>query len=253
MKPPYTRAIVLFKVTELRGDSEHRHDRSNKLLNHQNDMRTFILIAALSFIPFLLPAQEIGLSGSYAAGTFHKFAHTFGFGLEYNEYMNPRQRLGVSLSMGFCNAQYDDIQHSLAYGTALYIDQVTPRNKRFALRVNYAFGLLRHPKSNLLLGPEVGLNCFWIHEQIDRTANGIIPGGHYSSVSSNLYRFGLGFLLEYELREVIGKGISTFMAINPEITGFAKSGMKGTNSPAAVGWLNVELGFRYCFHKKGQK
>ncbi len=213
-------------------------------------MRIFIILFALAFIPFVLPAQEIGLNGFYAASTLDKFGHNFGFGFEYNEYMNPKQRLGISLSLGFCNTPYDNIYYSLTDGKSLYIDQVTPRNKRFAFRVNYAFGLLRNPKSNLLLGPEVGLNCFWINEQYDRTANGNIPGGHYSSVSSNLYRFGLGCLLEYELRDVIGKGIATFMAIHPEITGFAKGGMKGNSSPARIGWLNVELGFRYCFHKR---
>lgn len=213
-----------------------------------------ILILAL-VLGFLSPiyAQELELKGVFASGSSSKFQTNPGYGIGYNHFIKSKNRLGISMTHLFCNSPYADIQSSSEDGTSMYIDQVNPKNQRIAIKLNYGFRLMDKPNARLYFGPEIGLNYFMVNEQYDRIANGYISGGHFTSNYSVNNRFGIGFLLEFELKEIIHKNISTYLSVNPEMTSFGKFGWMGGYTPSLIGWINFNLGVRYSFNKKSPK
>jgi len=213
-------------------------------------MKKIVLSIVFLFSIYATFGQEIEINGAYASSSSKKFLNNFECGIGYNQYIKSKSRIGISLLLYFSTTQYDDIYNSTVDGTSQYIEQIDPNNKRLAVHVNYAFNLINNPKSSLFLGPEIGLNYFWIIEQYDRIPNGNITGGHFSSDYSKNNKISIGFLFEYELKEVINKNISTYLSIHPEITGFEKFGTKGSHNPMFIGWLNFNLGIRYYFLKK---
>ena len=192
--------------------------------------------------------QEIELKGIYASSSSKKYNTNFGYGFGYNQYIKSKNRLGISLTQYFSNTPYDDIYGSTEDGISTYIKEVEPDNQRIAIKINYAFRLINNPKSRLYLGPEIGLNYFIVKEKYDRIANQYISGGSFTTSYHEINRIGIGFLFEFELREIIHKRISLHLSANPEITSFEKFGMMGGYDPYFIGWMNFNLGIRYLIN-----
>ncbi len=212
-------------------------------------MRQIIfIIVVFSFISSIY-GQETELKGIYANSNSKKYQANVGYGIGYNQYIKGKNRFGISISRFSFKKPYDNIYRSLEDGVSMYIDQVKPNNQRIALKLNYAFRLIDNSKSRLYFGPEIGLNYFINKERYDRIANGYITGGNFTSnyIEENI--LGIGFLLEFELKEVFYKRISTYLSINPEITSFGKFGLKGGYNQSYIGWMNFNLGVRYSIIK----
>jgi len=206
--------------------------------------KVLIIISFLSFIS-LTYGQEIEFGGVFASSSSKKFKNSFGYTVGYNQTVKLKNRLGFSFSQYFYNSAYDNIYHPEYDPASLSIEQIVPNNKRFTIKANYAFRLVNNPKSKLYFGPEIGLNYFKIKEQYERTANGTIEGGNFNSNYTVNNRIGIGFLMEYQLEEVIAKRISTYLSINPEFTSFEQIGTMGSPDPYFIGWLNFKFGIRY--------
>ncbi len=206
--------------------------------------RIIFIITIINFVSTTF-GQEIEIDGIYASSSSKKFKNSFGYGLRYNQYIKSKNRLSVSLSQYFYNTHYDDIYSSTIDGISKFIKEVKPNNQRIALKINYSFRLIDNPKSNFYLGPEISLNYFMICEQYDRIANGDISGGHFSSDYSVNNRPGIGFLIEFELKEIISKRISISLSIHPEITSFEEFPAMGSHDPWFIGWLNFNFGIRF--------
>ena len=43
---------------------------------------------------------------------------------------------------------------------------------------------------------------------------------------------------------------SVSASVHPELSGYGSFGTKGSTDPVVVGWLNFNIGFKYCFAKK---
>jgi hypothetical protein len=208
-------------------------------------MKKVLFITLFSGFIALTYGQQIEIGGVYAASSFKKFKNSFGYTVGYYKTVKSKNRLGFSFSEYFCTAPYDDIFHPEYDPASLCIDQVNPSNNRYSIAVSYAFGLVNNPKSKLYFGPEMGLNYFVVNEYTERISNGDIEGGNFNSSSAFYNRIGIGFLLEYELEEVVAKRISTYLSINPEFTSYEKFGTMGSSSPYFIGWLNFKFGIRY--------
>ncbi len=55
----------------------------------------------------------------------------------------------------------------------------------------------------------------------------------------------MGFLIEFELKEIISKRISISLSAHPEITNFRKCGLVGSYEPCLIGWMNFNFGIKY--------
>ncbi|MEA3494847.1 MAG: hypothetical protein U9R42_02310 [Bacteroidota bacterium] len=213
-------------------------------------MKQIILIIMIfSFIGSIY-GQEIELKGIYASSSSKKYNTNVGYSIGYNQFVKAKNRFGISVIQYFSKTPYDDIYGSGEDGVSTYIEQVDPNNQRIALRLNYVFRLIDNSKSRLYFGPEIGLNYFFINEQYERISNEYISGGNFSSDYTETNRIGIGFLLEFEIKEVINKKISTYLSVNPEITSFEKFGMNGGYDPYFIGWMNFNLGIRYLLNEK---
>ncbi len=210
------------------------------------------IIFLFSFLLFIssLYGQDIEISGIFASSSSKMFKNSFGYTLGYSQIVKTKNKLGISFSQYSYGNTYDDIHNPDYDPSSLSITETDPNNKRYALKINYAFGLVNNPKSKLYLGPEIGLNYFRIKEQTERIANGDIEALKYSSNYTINNRLGIGFLLEFQLNEVISKRISTVLSVNPEITSFEKIGTTGSADHIFIGWLNFKLGVRYKLKKE---
>lgn len=206
--------------------------------------RILLLLVGIYFISSI-NGQELEFNSTYATSSSKYYSSSGGFSIGYNQFIKARNRLGISVSTAFNGKAYDDIYHSTSDGVSVYIEQIDPNNYRIAFRVNYAFRLINNAKSRLYLGPEIGLNYFILKEQIDRIPNGSISEREYTTSENINHRLGIGFIFEFELKEIIHKRISTFLSINPEVTSFEKFGMMGGYDPYYITWLNFNLGIRY--------
>ncbi len=104
----------------------------------------------------------------------------------------------------------------------------------------------------LFIGAEIGLSFFIINEKVKQTVTtrlGDISSGNYSSNYSVNNRIGVGMLIEYALKDIILKRISTSISLHPEITNYRNFWLKGTNDPALIGWLNFNVGITYSLTK----
>ena len=210
--------------------------------------QSITIIMILSFLGSIY-GQEIELKGIYTSSNSKMYKTNIGYGIGYNQFIKSKNRFGISFNYYFSKTPYDDIYGSTEDGISTYIIKIKPNNQRIALKLNYAYSLINNSKSRLYFGPEIGLNYFFINEQHDRIANENISGGHFSSNYSKTKKIGIGFLLEFEMKEVISKKISTYLSLNPEITSFEKFGTMGGYSPYLISWVNFNLGIRYVFKK----
>jgi hypothetical protein len=215
-------------------------------------MKKALLIILLFGYISLTYGQQIEFGGIFACSTSKKYADCFGYRVGYNQTVKSNNRLGFAFSEYFYTTAYDDIYPPEFEPSSLLIKQVDPNNKRYSLTVSYAFDLINNPKSKLYFGPEMGLNYFVIKEQYERIPNGDIDGGNFNSNNTFSNRIGIGFLMEFQLEEVMAKKISTYISINPEFTSFEKIGMMGSPYPYFIGWLNLNLGIRYTLNKAKQ-
>jgi hypothetical protein len=217
-------------------------------------MKKVILCILISTFSIVLSGQEIEVKGTYAASTFNKFQNTFGCGIGYNEFITPKGRLGASIEYSFYNVSYNNSYTSTA-DLSRYIQEIQPNNHKIAFKLNYSFNLLKRSKSLLFIGPEIGLSYFIINEEYEQTVItrlDSITRGHYSSSYTVNNRIGIGFLIEYEVKDLIYKRISASVSVHPELSGYESFGMKGSNNPVLIGWLNFNIGFKYSFAKEGK-
>ncbi len=198
-------------------------------------------------------SQELEVTGIYAASSSVEFHNSFGLGIGINEFVKPKSRIGFCLEyllncFPFENKYTGDV-------LTKYIDKVKPHNQKIALKFNCSFNILKKSKSLLFIGPELGLCYIIVNEMIEETST-TFPGNidHQQHISDHHIRpaISFGFLVDYELKELIAHRISVFVSIHPEISGFGASGLKGTTDPLMVGWLNAGIGIRYGFAKKNK-
>lgn len=210
-------------------------------------MKKILILFSFMLIISSLKGQDIEISGIFASSSSKMFNNSFGYSLGYNRIVRTKNKLGISFSQYSYGATYDNIYHPEYDPSSLSITETDANNKRFALKLNYAFGLVNNPKSKLYLGPEIGLNYFHKKESTERIANGDIESANYTQDFWVNNRLGIGFLLEFQLDEVISERISTVFSVNPEITSFEKFGTTGSADPIFIGWLNFKLGIRYKY------
>jgi hypothetical protein len=213
-------------------------------------MKKAILILLIVNLSIVLSGQEIEVKGIYAFSSLTGFRNSFGCGVGYYGFVKPKSRMGFFLEYLYNCFPYKETNTSLA-DLSKNIDNVRPSNSKIAFKFNCSFRILNKSKSGLFIGPELGLILFIIDEKIDRTTTSFGNTGseRYFSASYVKPAAGLGFLLEYELKEIIAHKISIAVSVHPELSGFGNAG-KGSSDPAVVGWLNAGIAFRYNFPGK---
>ncbi len=210
--------------------------------------KLIIALFILSFV-FDLSGQEIEFFGHYSGSNYNKYQNNIGYGLGYYHLTKSSNKLGFIFQHSFYNKGYSEIYPSSEDGISTYIKDIDPKNQRIVFKMNYAFNVVKHPKSNLFIGPEIGLNYFLIDEQVTRYENELISAANYHSEYSENNKFSFGFLIEFELKEIMTERMSISSSIHPEFIYYEKIGMEGGHSPAFISWLNFNFGIKYKLKK----
>jgi len=210
-------------------------------------MKSAIFILVFVSCSVFLSGQEIEFNGAYNIGSSIKFRNNFGCGIGYNVFPTPKIRLGFFLDYSLNNLHYLYSYTSLA-DLSKTMEDVQPYNQQIALKITCSFNLLKSTKSQLYLGAEIRLSYFFINERGEQTVTthqGNITSGNFSSNYSVDNRFGIGLLIEYELKDIIWKRISASASLHPGITSYQNFGVMDSNDPKIIGWLNFNVGIKY--------
>ena len=143
-------------------------------------MKKLLILFSILFLTSSLFGQDIEFTGIFASSNSKIFKNSFGYSMGYNKIIKTKNKSGISFSQYLYGATYDNIDHPEYDPSSLSITETEANNKRFALKLNYAFILVNKPKSKLYLGPEIGLNYFKIKESTERIANYRIESANYS-------------------------------------------------------------------------
>lgn len=194
-------------------------------------------------------AQQLDFKYIYGVGSEKMYGNNSGFGFSYNHFIGTKSRMGFTIAKLVCNTHYDDIRGSLSDGVSYYIRQITPNNSRFFVKINYSYSLINNAKSSLYLGSEASLNYYRIDEKYRQFANGNLLENESKTNLTKDNRWGFGVLLEYELKEIISKRVSSYISLNQELSSFEKSGLDGSSNPSLITWSNCSWGIRYKLAK----
>lgn len=63
------------------------------------------------------------------------------------------------------------------------------------------------------------------------------------------HEISFGFLMEFELKEIITERMSISSSIHPEFIYYEKVGMTGGHAPTFIGCLNFNFGIKYKLKK----
>ena len=202
-----------------------------------------LLIASLILINQVTAvAQEITVSASYSHGSYDKFLNNPGYELGYNQYINSRNRIGVTFSQSFYYTGYNYDFMSDADGRDYY-REVEAENQRLVFSVNYGFDILNNTRSGLYIGPKLGLNYFKVNETGTERLSNESDVHEYKADYRNNNRLGVGLLLEYD-RKIFSDNIYLFFSTAPEVVFYSNFGLMGSSDPTMVGFINVNLGLK---------
>jgi len=213
----------------------------------------YLLIASLILIgQATIFAQEITVSAAYSHGSYDKFLNNFGYELGYNQYINARSRVGFTFSQSFYYTNYSYNFMSDSDGKDYY-REVKGENQRLTFSVNYGFDILNNTKSDLYIGPKLGLNYFKVNETGTERLSNESDEHEYKCYYWNTNRLGIGLLLEYD-RKVFSDNIYLFFSTEPEVVFYSNFGLMGSSDPTMVGFINVNLGLKINLTtRKGDK
>ena len=206
------------------------------------------ILIILCFLCISLPGygQEIGLQANYAGSSYNKFARNWGYGLEFNYHLNDKNRIGFLFQQSFCNLNYSEVYGDLTDGVSYLIRKTVPQNQRIAVKMNYAYKVIDKGIAGLYIGPEIGINYMIVKESVKRIENGGNSAANYSRDYSENNKFRFGLLIEFEIKEIIAKGLSMYLAAHPEYISYSNKWLVGAyNNPGMIRWMAFDLGFRY--------
>jgi hypothetical protein len=212
-------------------------------------MKKLIFILVCFGFVVSLSGQELEFFGSYSVSNYNKFQNDVGYGLGYYPKIKSKNKLGFCLQHSFYYMNYSEVYPSSEDGISTYIMDIEAENQRIVFKTSYAFMIVNNPKSSLYIGPEIGINYFFINEQIVRHENNLITAANYKSKYSGNAKFGFGFLIEFGLKEVLFKRVSVSSSVHPEIIIYTRKRMEGGHNPQFIGLLNFNLGVKYRLKK----
>jgi len=194
-------------------------------------------------------AQQLDFKYIYGVGDEKIYGNYSGFGFSYNHFIHSKNRIGFAIAKLVCTTPYDDIRGSLSDGVSYYIRKITPDNSRFFVKLNYSYSLINNTKSSLYVGSEASLNYYKIDEKYRQFQNGNLVANESETNLTKDNRWGFGVLIEYELKEIFSKRISSYISLNQELSSFEKSGLDGSSNPSLITWSNCSWGIRYKLTK----
>lgn len=208
--------------------------------------KSFMLIVLLG-IANTSKSQQIIVSGLYSSSTSIQFKTNAGYEIGYNQNYK-RHHLGLFLSNQFNDSQFDYSSTSTCDGITQYIREYHPNNRRTSIHLLYGFNLMDREKSNLSIGFHFGLNYYHLqgyYEELKIDHNNDLSEDIISYNYNIDNKLAYGVNIEYEIKEVISKRISTFIRATSDLSWYKKSGCLISRTPYDIAWMNINIGLKY--------
>ncbi len=191
-------------------------------------------------------AQEILVSSIFSHSDYNKFQNNIGYQIGYNQHINSKNRLGLTFLHIFYYTDYNYILMSNANGIDYYIEAM-PKNQKMTLSINYGFNILNKNKSNLYIGPKLGLSYFKIDEIGTERPKNENNAHKYKRNYWKTNKISIGLLLEYD-RRIISDNVSVFFSTEPEIVFYSRFGLVCSSLPPLIGLINLNLGLKVALN-----
>ncbi len=223
-------------------------------------MKTLLTILVSFWMGLSCFGQEIEFSGSLNTSSEQRFQNAYGFGLQYQQDLSRKFKIGLGLHYNFNNASFDHIPYIDAAPNLLVAEMIHSTAKRISIRFNIQGLLMNTRYVSLSLGPEISYNFLWGKDQKERRIGQISP--IYDTLISNQYTFtqnndltekiGIGFISTAEIKEFIAKPLSLCVTIRPELLLGKTEPLIGAEQPVfsgVLGFTEFQIGLKYRFKK----
>lgn len=210
-------------------------------------MKQIIAILAAMFIVNGVNAQELEVHGGLSKCSNEMFDGAFAYGIGYNQIIGGRHRLGLGVSDLVKSSEYQVAEHNNSDGRLL-AQRVSPNNHRYGLSLSYAYRFIDNQNASLAFGVFVGYTFYRVKGTISeyRSMDKAVAYPYSDAKNGN---WALGCLMEYEIKQIVCKQLSSFVQIRPEATYYEHIGMIGSNNPTLLNYVGINIGLRYSFAK----
>jgi len=223
-------------------------------------MKRLLPVLFTLFLSIACFGQEVEVSGSYNTSSEQRFQNGYGVGLQYQQDIIKRVKVGLGVHYNFNNASFDYIPYLDYSPTAMGIEKIYSSSKRFSVRLNAQYLLKDNEYVSLSIGPEISYNNLWGQDHIyGRIGDGV--DSYHSSPQSYEYKhdnkldgiFGAGLISKIEIKDFLTKQLALCFTIREEsLLGNHIEYLGGSDAPLFNGWITAtefQLGLKYRFKK----
>jgi len=215
-------------------------------------MKTTLLTFLALITGITCLAQEIEFAGSLNTSSEQRFQSAFGYGLQYQQGINSKYKVGIGVHFNFNKSEFDNIPYFIGSSMGIIDEQIKSNSNRFSIRLNIQRLLRDNENVSLSLGPEISYNYLWgkdqVHERMDQLPN-------YFNYSQNIgltKDFGIGLVSKIEIKKIVLPELSLCFTIRPEILIGKNYKVFGGIPPVfsgALGFTEFQIGLNYRFKK----
>ena len=175
----------------------------------------------LTFLAFIIGlscfGQEIELKSSLSTSSEQRFQGSYGIGLQYQNNIGHKFKIGFGFHYNFNNSQFDYIPYVDANPEIIAAQKINSNSKRFSPRLNIQWLVRDNENVSISLGPEVSYNLIWGLDKIDERLNQYPSHYIFSQKLALTKDFGLGIISKIEIKKVLLPDLSLCFTIRPEI------------------------------------
>ena len=213
-------------------------------------MKTPLFIFLALFIGLTCFGQELEFSGSLNTSTEKRFQNAFGIGLQYQQNVSSKFKIGLGIHYNFNNVKFDEIPYVDGDPTLVIADRIHSISRRFSIRLNIQGLLKNNENASISLGPEISYNYLWGQDQIEERQGQ--TSNRFNIIQNNglTKELGIGLISVIEIKNIFSPKLSLCFTIRPEIITdglFLKGGNQAFSGVS--GFTEFQIGLKYRFRK----
>jgi hypothetical protein len=211
-------------------------------------MKPSLLAFLAFFIGLTCFAQEVEFNSSLNTSTENRFQNAYGIGIQYQNNLGSKFKVGLGVQYNFNNVRFDEIPNVDGNPNLIIAEEIHSKSKRFSIRLNIQWLLKNNENASISLGPEISYNYLWGQDQIEERQGQ--PSNMLNITQNNglTKEIGLGLISKIEIKNFISPKLSLCFTIRPEIITdgiFSKGGTPVFSG--ALGFTEFQVGLNYRF------
>jgi len=213
-------------------------------------MKTPVLILLSLLMRLTCFGQELEFSSSLNTSTEKRFQNAYGIGLQYQQNVGSKYKIGFGIHYNFNNVKFDEIPYIDGDPNLIVADEIHAISKRFSIRLNIQRLLKNNDNASISLGPEVSYNYLWGQDQIDERQGQTSNRFNFIQNNGLTKEIGLGLISKIEIKKFISPQLSLCFTIRPEIITdglFLKGGNQAFSGVS--GFTEFQIGLKYRFRE----